>query len=280
VADALKRAGRAERAKKILRAALKIPFCNPQVGAVYVRLCAIQEQAFRAVSCFMRFKPGELQRRAAAPLVQGLAQLQSRFLLQWLLWCRREVLARDDAAWGWVGYACLNLKLRKKAIRWLSDWQSRANVEPWMVFNLCVALRHYGRWEEANRLANHVLQHWGHREGSADMRLFLALEEALAGDVSEANEHLHKAVPRSDSSYDQDLITLAKALVEFQQVPLAERPGQFRTVREPLARRFTAQHLAQSSRDVRRSFRRAGRFFAQNGAGWRARWWFLRKQVW
>jgi hypothetical protein len=250
------------------------------VGAVYVRLCTIQEQAFRAVSCFMRFKPGELQRRAAAPLVQGLAQLQSRFLLQWLLWCRREVLARDDAAWGWVGYACLNLKLRKKAIRWLSDWQSRANVEPWMVFNLCVALRHYGRWEEANRLANHVLQHWGHREGSADMRLFLALEEALAGDVSEANEHLHKAVPRSDSSYDQDLITLAKALVEFQQVPLAERPGQFRTVREPLARRFTAQHLAQSSRDVRRSFRRAGRFFAQNGAGWRARWWFLRKQVW
>ena len=280
VADALKRAGRAERANKILRDALKIPFCNPQAGAAYVRLCTSQKQAFRAVSCFMRFKPGELQRRAAAPLVQGLAQLQSRRLLQWLIWLRRDVLARDDAAWGWVGYACLNLKWRKKAIRWLSDWQSRANVEPWMVFNLCAALRHHGRYDEANALARYVLEHWEHREGSADMRLFLALEEALAGDVPRANEHLEKVVAREDSAYDLDLLALAKALVEFQQAPTAERPARFEAVRQKLTTHFTAGRLGQSMKDVRRSFRRTGRFLALNGGGWRARLWFARKLLW
>ena len=84
VTDAFTKAGRTAEARKILRNALKKPSCNPQVGAAIIRLCMGRKQAIRAVSHFLRFKPGELQRRAAVPLVQGLAQLEAGFLLRTL----------------------------------------------------------------------------------------------------------------------------------------------------------------------------------------------------
>ncbi len=280
VTEAFRRAGRSARASKILKRALKRPSCNPQAGAALVRLQLDERWDYAAVWQFMRLKPGEIRTRAATPLMRGLAQLKSGMLFRWVFWRRRGALSSDDMAWGQTGYALISFGRMKEVAHWLSDWRQRQGVQPWMLFNLCLALRHLGRYEEANSLARHVLETLGHREGSADLRLFLAVEDALAGAIQDALQHLEKVVVREDVLHDRQLVALARALVEFQQCSAAERPGKFRKLRSGLEEKFSAWKVWRAMKDVRRTFRRSGKAFVQRGAGWRARLWFGWKLNW
>lgn len=143
-----------------------------------------------------------------------------------------------------------------------------------MLFNLCLGLRQLGRYAEATEVVRYAVEKWGHREGSADLRLFLAVEDALSGEVTSAQEHLKQVSIREKVGYDQDLLALAKALVEFQQTPEAERGERFSAICRELARRFSGTRLPNLNKDIRRTFRRAGKVFAEKGGGWRARLWF------
>ena len=123
-------------------------------------------------------------------------------------------------------------------------------------------------------VARHVVETLGHREGSADLRLFLAVEEALRGALPEAAEHVRRAKIRETVKHDQALLALAKALVEFQQTTLGERIVRFGGVLGALQVHFPAGQMPSMMKDLRRSFRRAGAVFAREGAGWRAQFWF------
>src|SRR5262249_52997123 len=172
-AGAMQNAGQTPDAIQIFKRALRTGCGNPQLAAAVIRLMLGQRSFVRAIRLFLRLQAGEAQRRAAAPLVHGLAEANCRNLIRWVLWRRRDVLFADDAAWGQVGYALSHFKRMKEVARWLSDWPRRTQVQPWMLFNYCLALRHLGRYDDATQVARHVLQSWGHREGSADLRLFV-----------------------------------------------------------------------------------------------------------
>lgn len=277
VVVAFQRANRRRQALRILRRSLKAPTCNPQVAAVAIGLLLDQHEGVLAVWLFLRLKPGEIQRRAAAPLIQGLANLKRRRLFDFVFWRRRDILARDDAAWGQVGYALSSQNRMQKVSRWLADWPSRHNVEPWMLFNLCLALRDQARYAEANALARQVLERWGYQKGFADIRLFIAVEAALAGEKDQASQHLRQVVVRPQVAYDRQLKALAQALVDFQQSPTSQRSKSFRAVRHELAQHFSSLRLAKVGRDVRRTFKRSANVFVREGGGWRARLWFIWK---
>jgi hypothetical protein len=70
------------------------------------------------------------------------------------------------------------------------------------------------------------------------------------------------------------LRALAEALVEFQQQPKPQRPEAFKGIRRKLGQRFTSKRMLRVTKDVRRTFRRAGTCFVAQGGGWRARLWF------
>jgi tetratricopeptide (TPR) repeat protein len=280
VTDAFKQAGRAQEAVDVLQHGLRQPSINPEVAAALIRLLLDADRNVAAVFRFLKLNDGEVQLRAAAPLVQGLVRNKQKVLLRFLLWRRSQVLASDDAAWGQVGYALSTFNRMAAVADWLSDWRGRDKVEPWMLFNLCLAFRELGRYEEATRLARHVLKEWGHREGSADLRLFLAVEAALTGEVKEAREQLREAVIRKDVDYDRELLTMAEAVAEFLETPPSERRLRFRTTRQTLSERFTAWGALRAMKDVRRTFRRSGEIIAREGGGWQARSWFWWKLNW
>jgi tetratricopeptide (TPR) repeat protein len=273
-ADAFRRASQSRNAVKIFRRAIKSGSCHPQVGTAAIRLLFAQGRVWSAVWLFFGLKPGELQRGAAAPLVHELADRKSGIPFRWLLWRRRQVLASDDEAWGQVGYALSQFKSSEQAASWLSDWRTRRNVQPWMLFNLCLGLRQLGRYEEATEVVRYAIEKWGHRDGSADLRLFLAVEDALFGKLTDAQQHLKQVSIRQKVAYDQDLLALAKALVEFQQSPAAERVQQFKAVQVQLGKRFVTNRMLGIEKDARRTFSRAGRVFIEQGGGWRAKLWF------
>ena len=282
---AFQRAGRTRKALKVFRRAIRSGSANPQVGTAAIELLLAQRSCLARVASvleviYLRLDPGEAQRRAAAPLIHGLAQNSCRALTRWVLWRRREVLFRDDAAWGQVGYALSAFKRMKQGALWLGDWRQRGNTEPWMLFNLCLALRHLGRYDEATDVARHVVQTRAHREGAEDMHVFLAVEEAIAGRAEEAAAHIQRAVVRKGHAYDEQMIALARALVEFEQIPPEERQRQSGSIRRQLATHFQAWTLLYSMRDVRRTFRRAGQRFHREGAGTATRLWFAWRLNW
>jgi tetratricopeptide (TPR) repeat protein len=279
-AGAFQRAGRSAEALKIFRRFLKSGAGNPEIGRAAIGLLVAQKKIISATRLFLNLKPGERQRRAAPSLINAIAETKSKLALRWLLWQRREILHLDDEAWGKVGYALSHFDWMKQVVRWLDDWRHRKNVQPWMLFNLCLALRQLGRYAEADEAARYTLERWGHREGSADLRLFLAVEAALAGNVADAQEQLQNVSTRKNVAYDQDLLALAQALVKFLQVAEAGRHKQFSAVRLELAARFSAQRMLRVSKDVRRTFRRTGKMVAKNGGGMRAQFWFGWKLNW
>lgn len=280
-AAAFQQAGFAAKALKVMRRAVKSGTGNPQAGVATIKLMIAGRNKILAVWFFLRLKPGEIQRRAAAPLINGISETnEDALLLRWVLWRRREVLFKDDAAWGNVGFALSSFNRMKEVARWLADWRQRPHVEPWMLFNLCLAMRHLGQYIEAGVVARHVIETWGHREGSADMHLFLAVEDALAGDVAAAKERLGRLVVRENVAYDQQLLALTKALVEFQETPRAGRRKKFAVIRRQLEPRFGAWRFLWSMKDVRRTFARTRKVFLDGGAGPGALCWFVWKQHW
>ncbi len=54
----------------------------------------------------------------------------------------------------------------------------------------------------------------------------------------------------------------------------------FQKVREKLGLCFSAWKLERAMKDVRRTFRRAGKVFVREGGGWPARLWFFWKLNW
>jgi tetratricopeptide (TPR) repeat protein len=294
--DELRRAGHGAATARIFRKAIRQGAANPQLGTAVVSLLFSLRRPLRACWFFLGLDPGERQRRAAAPLVRQLAEGRHGLLFSLLLWRRRDVLARDDAAWGQTGFALSAFNRMKQVARWLADWPARPDVQPWMLFNYCMGLRHLGRYDEANTVARHVVQTWEHREGAADMHLFLAVEAALAGDVPAAKLHLGKVVIREHVAYDQQLLALARALTNFQSSPpappdlpfeeiprvtgTAERRRRFAELRRQMDPHFGAWRLVYSMRDVRTTFRRAGQAFQRLGAGPGAWWWFQWRLHW
>jgi hypothetical protein len=184
-----------------------------------------------------------------------------------VLWRRAEVLNSDDAAWGQVGFALSTFQKLRRAVDWMADWRQRGDVQPWMLFNYCLALRHVGRYADADEVARHVTQAWEHRDGSSDMYLFLAVEAALSGAVSDARAHLERATARESTVYDQQMLALARALTVFQAADPAQRRQLFPELRRRLQPHFNAELLSRSLRDARVTFGRAAELFRREGAG-------------
>lgn len=265
---------------KILERAARQPTANPQTGAAAVRLMLRNGNRLRALRLFRRLAAPEFQQRAAAPLAQGLATRGSGWLLRWAIRRHRDVFRQDDTAWGQVGYALTAFKRWPAVAAWLSDWPQRPALQPWMLFNLCLALRQLGRYDAAEQVARHVVTHWGHRDGAGDFHLFLAIEEALRGNTAGAREHLGRVTTREGNTYDQQLLALAQTLVAFQQIPPADRRRWFATRPREAADPLDGRKVLFAMRDVRRTLARTGRFLAAEGGGWRARWWALTRLHW
>ncbi|HTS17729.1 MAG TPA: tetratricopeptide repeat protein [Verrucomicrobiae bacterium] len=280
-ADALKRAGFTARALEILWTSSEAPACNPQTGATAVRLLIEKRQSLQAVSLFGRIRSVEARGRAAAILAQGLGMLKAKWSLRIALKRYPDEFRKNDVAWGQIGYALTRLKRMNAVVEWMADWGARPNIEPWMLFNLCLALRHLGRYPEASQVAEFSVRKWGYRrQEGPDPRLFLTVEKALAGSVDEAIENLQHIHIRKDVLLDQQLMAIAKTLVEFWRSPEPTRRQQFRAVRRQLTNLFSLGKTLNSGADVRRTFRRAGKVFARNGGGQKAGLWFLWRLHW
>lgn len=84
----------------------------------------------------------------------------------------------------------------------------------------------------------------------------------------------------SRKTYDQQLLALARTLVNFHETERSHRRQRFGELRGQLDPHFQGWLLLSAIRDARRTFRRAAKVFVREGGGLRAWFWFKRKQYW
>jgi cellulose synthase operon protein C len=267
---------RRNKAVQILKTAIKQKGCHPQVGFSLIQLLLKEQKMFSALLLFLHLPAGEMQRRVAPRLMEALGDNKRGLLVRWALNRRREVFLHDDEAWGQAGRALYCLNRFRAAEQWLSDWATRKYVQPWSLFNYCLVLRGFKKYREAHAVAAHAVKALSHRPGARDLHLFLAIDEALEGNITEAEHHLQQANVRQNVDYDQDLCALTKGLIAFHKLPQAERASRFMEACQPILVRFTIDRLSLGANmDVNRAFRKTGRLMMREGGGWRAKCLFI-----
>jgi len=120
---------------------------------------------------------------------------------------------RDNEYWGMFGYALTNYPRPRWAVRWLSDWESRPGVEPWMVQNLASALLSLHRGRGARAVLRRVATTMGPRmDLGVVLETWCAIGACIDGDVPLAERLLHTAPRGVLADHHRALLQLAETL--------------------------------------------------------------------
>lgn len=156
-AQVLRKAGWRFDVKDVLESAMQQPGVNPEAGSLWMRV-VIADGGLPT-----DFELRELASRDATGL-QAVATLgealletgHSRQAIEFVL-RNQNWLRESTALWGMGGYVLATELRYREAVRWMSDWRERSDVEPWMLFNLVEALRATGDDTTARQAGEHAL---------------------------------------------------------------------------------------------------------------------------
>jgi tetratricopeptide (TPR) repeat protein len=169
--------------------------------------------------------------------------------LQRLLRVRREWLRRHDLLWGKVGYALACAGRHQEVTEWLSDWQARSKVEPWMLDNLLIAYQQTGRDAEAAALIQEVRRRPRHSGGLVRFDLFHALHETCAGNPQPGRYLLATTLASQLDHYETALHTFLSVALDF--LPESGPPALFdRDRKDRLLRSFHGVHRYRACRQT------------------------------
>jgi tetratricopeptide (TPR) repeat protein len=274
---ALVQAGWVREAEAIYESFLDRPEVHPQLGALWIERRAARKKWRCGRRLDTLLKQGEIGRRALVAYVSALGNAQARGPIRACIRRHRKALRQYTSCWGNVGYALLSVGRHRATAGWLSDWSARGDAEPWMLINLVLALRTLRRVSEANRVSRRALELTSdHTVGQH--QLWLALDEAIAGDCDAAAERYRRIDPASFKATNVYLYRLAGLLLRAQE-PQAE-PGQTRRVLKETGRELVqlgrkAAIPANSYRAVRHAYHRVVRRVARRRGPVRGSLWLL-----
>lgn len=156
-----------------------------------------------------------------------------------------EVLRRDTFLWGMVGHLFSLLLEDRRTVAWLRDWRERTEVSSWMLVNLALALTSLERWDEAQEVHRHALEHAEEDYTRPYHEAWLALGAALAGNLSAVRDFFARCPQGDLDANHQWIAALARAV-------LLAHAGRDKTSALARARkhlRQTAERLEPIDRD-------------------------------
>lgn len=235
---------------------------NPDVGGAWVRQVSNRGTWFwwKAVH---QLRTGTVaQKEAMRSLINAIGDEKRSWLLRYLLWRLSADVRRDDIAWGNVGYAMANMAEYRRVVRWMEDWRTRSEVQPWMLLNLAGALGHLARAGAAREASLAALElpvdHTKHAHC-----LLLAHDEAIRGNFAEAERYRTQG-DDGKAMDDVDFVaSTVKAMLELHHTPPAERARALKGIRSRLREEVAA--AGRLARGYRRMYRHTLLRLAQDG---------------
>ncbi len=161
---------------------------------------------------------GELWLRASLAYLEVLAEARQKHRFRQYVAAYRTELRNDDKAWAQVGYNLYELGELRASLDWLSDWQQRAKLEPaklepWMLWNLALALRQNKREDESRAVSQHALTLPPDHMTDPHL-LLLAVDDLLLGEYESGSQRLAHINVGALREWDCFLFELATALLD------------------------------------------------------------------
>jgi tetratricopeptide (TPR) repeat protein len=269
-------AGHGDEAERVLRLALAGETCHELAGEVLVERRAARGLWFDDAALAEFATLGEPGRKALMAHLSALGKAKQPARLTAFARRFEELLRRDTALWGHVGYAYGSTAVSPDALiaAALHDWEQHADAKPWMLINLAIALRGLGRVEEAVRVHRHALTLEQHDFTLDFHHVWLALEDALAGDAKAAALRMEDVDRDGLDSYHAWLAELLDAVLRVDGAASWERATALRQSRALLAARVQTSEPMLNDRAAVRTYRRCVRRMGQRcgaaGLAWAA----------
>jgi tetratricopeptide (TPR) repeat protein len=235
-AKAVANAGWEPEARKIYASALEDVKVNASVGTLWAEILGKRKY------WLLSWGVNEIDPRSAAgrdariTLLEKAAETGRRRFVEKMLRRDGEALRESTRAWGAGSYALVTLQQFAEAVRWLSDWESRADAQPWMLFNLAYALHALGRHQDAHAVSSRAVTL--HGDGTtARHYLCLAWDDAVRGDYETAARRLGDLPDKDGSPFFTVLRALVNAMVRVAKAAPDERANVYaqerRILRQP-----------------------------------------------
>jgi predicted Zn-dependent protease len=290
--DAINHAGWRGAAERVLELALGQPTVSPTIAEEWVRRKG-QAGAWRDVEKMLdklraagpdpqTDLDGRSCRPATFAYMEALCAAKQEGRLLRFAKRNRERLAHDNLYWGVLGGSLTSLRLHKRAVKWMADWEQRlaaeggdparrgGPVEQWMLANLNNGLRSLGRHDEAARVTERAL---GLKGDSMEvtLRLWRAVDRAAAGRFDDVAGVLERYARDSLSDYQRFLRDLAGAAA-------AQEKAGFAGARRALARLVAGAPGFVRNKALLGAYRMAIRAIGGRG-GWAGRIWRVLKYL-
>jgi hypothetical protein len=217
--------------------------------------------------------------RVEAPILGLYERAAKRHELRRIVRKHRDRLRSDTEAWGVAGFALTAPWSYRAAVHWMADWAERPGVEPWMLANLILALRALGDVEQANRVSRHALGLRSSDPHAFRHALWLAADEAIAGDLDAATAHLGSPDLDALDPTHRYLVALVQSLIDIGRAPASgRRAALVRTHRTLRVAASSCKGLHEDRPAIVNTYRRAVDRIAALG-GLSAWLWALRHRV-
>lgn len=253
--EAMVQAGWRQAAEAVLEGLLVDAKAHEQVGRKWVDLCyPVHPWYWRPRLDDLVIEQPAVQ-AAAARFLDRIARDRGKWRFRVFFGNNKEQFRKATNMWSSAGYALLRFGRYYDVVYWMGDWPERADVRPWMLMHLVLALRRLGRDAEAEQVSRRALGL--PPDGSViEHRVWLAVDAALKGDADEARRRLREVAPARLEGYYCLLRALARAVVDVAD---AEPAAKRRALQEALATLHQTEvrfGSYRSDRALRRLYRR------------------------
>ncbi|WP_299412178.1 tetratricopeptide repeat protein [Acaryochloris sp. IP29b_bin.148] len=177
-------------AQTILFDAFPQPNVNPKVGEYWVYCCFKLNQWQFCLKHLKKFHPkNPLHKQAFIRCARTLANPDTSSHLTALMQACRKALKADTDTWGIMGYALSTSQEYQQARKWLSDWQQRHDLKPWMLLNLVSSLWALQKIPKALTVSQYALT-LPEDHSTPVHRLWLAFAASQSGHAARSRSYL------------------------------------------------------------------------------------------
>jgi cellulose synthase operon protein C len=207
----------------VLDEVLGLPNANPRVGVAWVERRVWQRDLDRCAARLSAMtNMNELWQQASIAFLEALVKAGEKHRLRNYVARNRHNLWENTQTWGNVGYALFSIGDTWAAIDWLSVWNNRKGVEPWMLWNLSLACRDKHRDRQSYDISIQALT-LPADDMSQSHALLVSFDEMLNGDWNKAQDRVGKINEPTLREWDRNLWQIIGVLIDFYQERIAGR---------------------------------------------------------
>lgn len=220
---------------QMIEEVLDSPDSNPNLGVFYVEHCE-QKKHWEIVARKLKnfTAHNELWRRAVNAFLEALVKAGEKHRARQFVAELQQPLRAHVQTWGMTGYILFSLGDSWKAVDWMSDWQSREGLSPWMLWNLALALRKTGADIESGKVCRFAETLQPDHLSQSNL-LLIAFDELIEGNLASATARLQRLNEPSLREWDRELLSLVRTLEQFRTAQKQGKPSYNPTVRELLS---------------------------------------------